>query len=69
MKIQNYPRTNFRIYFNTEISKWIHQGEKIILMGDLNSEELEVNTWIETQGFTNTIRNQHGYSDAPIKYR
>ena len=44
MKTRNYPRTQLWIDLNTEISKWIHQGGKIILMGDLNSEELEVNT-------------------------
>ena len=34
MVIQNDPRTQFWIDLNTEIYKWIHQGEKIILMGD-----------------------------------
>ena len=34
MNIQNYPRTQFWIDLSKEISKWIHQGEKIILMGN-----------------------------------
>ena len=61
MRIQNDPRTSFRIYIKTEISKWIHQGETIILMGDWNSEALEVNTWMGIQGLANTICNLHGY--------
>ena len=48
MKIQNDPRTQFWIDLNTEILKWIHQGEQIILIGDWNSEASEVNTWMET---------------------
>ena len=69
MKIQNDPRTQFWIYINKEISKWIHQGEQIILMGDCTSSESEVNTWMETQGLTNTICNLYGYSNAPITYQ
>ena len=42
MQIQNDPRTQFWIDPNTEISKWINQEEKIILIGDWNSEALEV---------------------------
>ena len=38
-------------------------------MGDLNSKESEVNTWMKTQGLDNTICAIHGYSDAPITYR
>ena len=33
MKLQNDPRTQFWIDLNKLISKWIHQGEKIIRMG------------------------------------
>ena len=33
MKIQYDPRTQIWIYLNKDISKWIHQGEQIILMG------------------------------------
>ena len=61
MKIQNDPRTRFRIEINKDISKWTHQGEKIIHMEDWNSEASEVNTWVETQGLINTIFNLHGY--------
>ena len=61
MKIQNYSRTQFWIDLNKEISKWIHQGEQIILMGDCNIEASEVNKWMETQGLTNKICNLHGY--------
>ena len=43
MKIQNDPRTQFWIDLNKDISKWIHQGEQIILMGDWNSKAPEVN--------------------------
>ena len=57
MKIQNYPRTQFWIDLNKEISKWIHEGEQIILMGVWNSEALGVNTWMETQELTNKICN------------
>ena len=60
MKIQNDPRTQFWVDLNTEISKRIHQGEQIILMGDYNSEASEVNTWMETQGLTNKICNLNG---------
>ena len=69
MKIQNDPRAQFWIDFNTEISKLIHQGEQIMLMGDFNSEVLELNTWMLTQVLTNIIFNPHGYSDAPITYQ
>ena len=48
MKIQNYPRTQFWIDLNKYISKWIHQGEQRILMGDWNIEASELNTWMET---------------------
>ena len=37
MKIQNDPRTQFWINLDTEISKWVHQGEQIIIMGYCNS--------------------------------
>ena len=69
MKIQNDPRIQFWIDLNKEISKWIHKGEQIILMGDWNSEALEVNTWMETQAITNTICKIHGYLNAPITYQ
>ena len=46
MKIQNDPRTQFWIDLNEDISKWIHQGEKIVIMGDWNSEASKVNTCI-----------------------
>ena len=69
MKIQNYPRNKFWIYLNEDISKWIHQWEKIILMGDWKSGVSEVNTWMESQGLTNKIWNLHGYSDSTIKYQ
>ena len=68
MKIQNNPRTQFLIEVNTEISKWIHQGEQIIIMGDWNSEESEVNTWIEKQELTKKICNLQRYSDDLITY-
>ena len=45
MKIRNDPITQFWIDLNTDILKWIHQGEQIITMGDWNSEASEVNTW------------------------
>ena len=38
-------------------------------MGDWNSEALEVNIWMETQGITNTIYDLHGYSYALITYK
>ena len=57
------------IDLNTAILKWIHQGEQIILMGDCNSEVLEVNIWMETQGLTNKICNLHGYSDSLITHQ
>ena len=38
-------------------------------MGDWNSEALEVNIWMETQGLTNAICNIHRYSDYPITYQ
>ena len=37
MKIKNDPRTQFWIDLNKEISKWIHQREQIIIIGDRNS--------------------------------
>ena len=49
MKIQIDPRTQFWMNLNTDISKWIHQGEQIIFMRGWNSESLEVNTGMETQ--------------------
>ena len=61
MNIQNDPRNQFLININREISKWTHQGEQIIFMGDWNSKALEVNTWMETQGLTNPICYLHGY--------
>ena len=45
------------------------QGEQLILMGDWNGEASEVNTWMESQGLNNKIRNSHGYSDFPITYQ
>ena len=48
MKIQNDPSNQFWIDLNTEILKWIHQGEQIIIMGDWDIEVSEVNTWRET---------------------
>ena len=33
MKIQNDPSNQFWIDLNTEILKWIHQGEKLSLWG------------------------------------
>ena len=38
-------------------------------MGDCTISESEVNTWMETQGLTNTICNLYGYSNAPITYQ
>ena len=38
-------------------------------MVDWNSEALEVNTCMETQGLNNKICNIHGCSDAPITYQ
>ena len=61
LKVQNNPRPQFWIDLNKGISKWIHQGEQIILMGDWNSEASDVNTWMETQGLTNKICNLHEY--------
>ena len=49
MKIQNNPRNLFWININTDIWKWIHQGEQIILLGEWNSEASEVNAWMETK--------------------
>ena len=34
MEIKNDPRTQFLIDLNKYISKWTHQGEQIILIGD-----------------------------------
>ena len=59
----------FWIDLNEYISKWIHQGEKIILNGDCNSEASEVNICMETHGLTNKICNIHRYSNAPITYQ
>ena len=36
-------------------------------MGDWNSEALEVNTWMETQGLTNTICDLNRYSGDTIR--
>ena len=58
------PRPQFGIYLNTKISKWIHEVKQIILLVDWNSEALEINTCMETQGLTNTICNLHRYADA-----
>ena len=69
MKIQNGPKTQFWINLNTDILKLVNQGEQIILMGDWNSESLEVKKWMETQVITNTICNIHGYSDASITFQ
>ena len=44
MIIQNDSKIQLWIDPNTEISKWIHQVEHIILMGEWNSEASEVNT-------------------------
>ena len=44
MKIKNNPRTQFWIYLNTEIMKWIDIEEKLIIMVDWYSEASEVNT-------------------------
>ena len=49
--------------------KWIHQGEQIIIIGDWNSEESEVNTWIEKQELTKKICNLQRYSDDQITYQ
>ena len=69
MKIQNYLRNQFLIDLNTEIAKWMDQGEQLILMGDLNSEVSEVNKRIEKNVLTNKICDIHGYSDDPITYQ
>ena len=69
IKIKNYPRAQFWIYLNTNITKYMDHGEQLILMGDWNSRALEVNTWIETQGLTNTICDIHSYSDILITYQ
>ena len=61
MKIENGLRTQFWMDLNKDISKWIHQGEQIILMDEWNIEASEVNTSIETQGLTNAIYNIHRY--------
>ena len=47
MKIQNDTRIKLWIDLNTEISKWIHQGEQIIFMGECIGDTLEVkkNGW------------------------
>ena len=47
-KIQNNPRTQFWIYLNTKIAKWMDQGEQLILIGGFNSEASDVNTRMET---------------------
>ena len=69
MKIKNDPITKFWIDLHTEISKWINQWEQIIPMRDWNSEASEVNTWMETQGLTNTIFNINRYLDDLITYQ
>ena len=69
MIIQNYPRTQFWIDFNTDIAKFKYQEEQLILMGGWNSEVSKVNVWMETQGLTNKICYLHGYSDVPITYQ
>ena len=38
-------------------------------MGDWNSETSEVNTWMETQGLTNTRCDLPGYSNASVTYQ
>ena len=45
------------------------KGERLIIMGDWNSEFLELKTWMKTKGLTNTICDLHGYSDVPITYK
>ena len=60
MKIQNDPRNQFWIDLNTQIEKWMDQGEQLILVGDWNSEAPEVNTWMETKRLKNTICDLHG---------
>ena len=55
MNIQNYPRIQFCIELNTEISEWMIQLEQLILMGDWNIEASEVETWMKTHDLTNTI--------------
>ena len=67
MKIQNYPWTQSWIDLNTHIAKLMDQEEQHILMGDYNSEASEVNTWMETQGLTNTICDLNRYSGDPIR--
>ena len=69
IKIRNDPRTQFWIVMNTEILKWIHQVEQIILVGDCNSEASEVKTWMETKGLTTIIFNLHRYSDDSITHQ
>ena len=48
MEIQDDPRNQFWIDLNKDISKYTHQGEQIVLMGNWNSKASEVNTWMET---------------------
>ena len=48
MKIQNDPRNQLWIDLNTQIAKWMDQGEQLILIGGFNSEASEVNTRMET---------------------
>ena len=69
VKIKNDPRIQLWIDINTEVSKWIHQGEHNILMGGWNSKASEVNTWKGTQGIANLICNLQGFSDALITYQ
>ena len=40
-----------------------------MIMGYWYSESQQINTWIETQGLTNTICDLHRYTDAPITYQ
>ena len=64
MKMHSDPRTQFRININTEISKWIHKVEQIILRVDWNIELLEIKTWMETQGLTAGDGKELGQSNA-----
>ena len=69
MKIQNDPRNQLWIDLNTQIAKWVDQGEQLILVGDWNSEVSEGIKWMETQGLANTIYDLHRYSDITITYQ
>ena len=46
LRYQNDPIIQIWVDINKEISTWIYQGEQIILVGDWNSEALEVITWM-----------------------